>query len=192
MQSLSQADVPSPEGQKTKRWNILKHILPATNTGGRPGEVTPPQSSSGSDKVSGIDSTNANGSVLMQSPMNDLAHPGLESNNLYQTFSFRFTLEWVNRPMFPSKNLELYTPRLPAAADNLLELRAPSPVDVSAIEPKGIPESSVKYAGRALAEWTKIVDECNNFFERRKEEGVPTDKLVETPLLVADSFQSPR
>ena len=46
-----------------------------------------------------------------------------------------------------------------------------------------------KYSGRALAEWALIVIECQNFFERRKEEGVPNNKLVETPTLGVESFR---
>ncbi|KAK2878221.1 hypothetical protein FQN49_001048 [Arthroderma sp. PD_2] len=46
-----------------------------------------------------------------------------------------------------------------------------------------------KYAGRALAEWAMVVSECDNFFERRRDEGVPCDRLVEVPTLGADSFR---
>jgi hypothetical protein len=46
-----------------------------------------------------------------------------------------------------------------------------------------------KYAGRALAEWSQVVSECDNFFERRRDEGVPTDRLVETPTLGIDGFR---
>lgn len=46
-----------------------------------------------------------------------------------------------------------------------------------------------KYAGRALAEWTLVVSEFDNFFERRRKEGVPTDELVETPTLSVENFR---
>lgn len=46
-----------------------------------------------------------------------------------------------------------------------------------------------KYAGRALAEWAQIVTECDSFFSRRRDEGVPCDKLVETPTLGVESFR---
>lgn len=46
-----------------------------------------------------------------------------------------------------------------------------------------------KYAGRALAEWAMIVSECDNFFERRRDEGVTCDKMVEIPTLGVDSFR---
>lgn len=46
-----------------------------------------------------------------------------------------------------------------------------------------------KYAGRALAEWAQVVCECDNFFERRRNEGVPSDELVETPSLSVETFR---
>ncbi|EAS32601.3 uncharacterized protein CIMG_11159 [Coccidioides immitis RS] len=46
-----------------------------------------------------------------------------------------------------------------------------------------------KYAGRALAEWGLVVSECDCFFQRRKDEGVPCDNLVEIPMLSVDSFR---
>jgi hypothetical protein len=46
-----------------------------------------------------------------------------------------------------------------------------------------------KYAGRALAEWSQVVSECDNFYERRRDEGVPSDDLVEIPTLSVDSFR---
>jgi hypothetical protein len=46
-----------------------------------------------------------------------------------------------------------------------------------------------KYAGRALVEWLQVVVECDNFFERRREEGVPCDSMVEIPTLGVESFR---
>jgi len=46
-----------------------------------------------------------------------------------------------------------------------------------------------KYAGRALAEWQHVVSECDSFFERRRDEGVPSDQQVETPMLSIESFR---
>jgi hypothetical protein len=189
LQSLSEADLPSQNGQKNKRWSIFKNIFPASsNSNGRPGEVTPPQSSSGSDSVSTLDSSNRNGLSGLHVSESNPGSGDVDPNiSLYQPYSFRFSMELVNRPVFPSKNMRLATPRLPAAANNFLRLRDPNPPEVTAIEPKSIDESGLKYAGRALAEWSGIIDDCDNFFERRKSEGVPANKLVETPLLLADS-----
>jgi hypothetical protein len=46
-----------------------------------------------------------------------------------------------------------------------------------------------KYAGRALAEWAHIVTECDSFFARRRDEGVPCDRMVETPMLGVEGFR---
>jgi hypothetical protein len=54
---------------------------------------------------------------------------------------------------------------------------------VKMTEPTGAAKLSAPYCGRALAEWTILVSECHMFFERRKAEGVPGNRWVETPLL---------
>lgn len=46
-----------------------------------------------------------------------------------------------------------------------------------------------KYVGRALAEWSLVVGECDVFFARRRDEGVPNDRLVETPTLGVENFK---
>jgi hypothetical protein len=60
-----------------------------------------------------------------------------------------------------------------------VEARKPSPQELG----------NARYAGRALAEWAQIVGECQGFFERRKDEGVPFNRLVETPTLGVESFR---
>lgn len=59
--------------------------------------------------------------------------------------------------------------------------------DVSKLRNERIVAS--KYAGRALAEWSQVVSECDNFYERRRDEGVPSDNQVEIPTLSVDSFR---
>jgi hypothetical protein len=54
---------------------------------------------------------------------------------------------------------------------------------VKLAEPTGQAKIAAPYCGRALAEWTILVSECHMFFERRKAEGVPGNRWVETPLL---------
>lgn len=62
-----------------------------------------------------------------------------------------------------------------------------SPLHMShAVQPQGEAKSYTKYAGRALAEWMVIVMESQSFFERRKNEGVPNNKYVETPTLAVE------
>ena len=58
-------------------------------------------------------------------------------------------------------------------------------VSASASPSPGLSDGA-KYMGRALAEWMLVVTECQIFFERRKNDGVPGDAWVETPMLGVD------
>jgi hypothetical protein len=60
---------------------------------------------------------------------------------------------------------------------------------VNPVEPTGAFARSVKYAGRALAEWSLVVAECNNFIERRRDEGVLGLHEVEVPVLGVEGFR---
>jgi hypothetical protein len=40
-----------------------------------------------------------------------------------------------------------------------------------------------RYTGRALAEWALVINECHLFFEKRRADGIPGNRYVETPLL---------
>ncbi|KAI1318149.1 DUF1765-domain-containing protein [Xylariaceae sp. FL0255] len=66
--------------------------------------------------------------------------------------------------------------------DNLAELFTP-------IKPTGPAAINVKYSGRALAEWSLIVAECNNFIDRRRDEGVLGIGEVEVPSLGVEGFR---
>ncbi|RWA08453.1 hypothetical protein EKO27_g6655 [Xylaria grammica] len=60
---------------------------------------------------------------------------------------------------------------------------------INPVEPTGSFARSVKYAGRALAEWSLVVAECNSFVERRREEGVLGLQDVEVPALGVEGFR---
>ncbi|KAI1811474.1 DUF1765-domain-containing protein [Poronia punctata] len=60
---------------------------------------------------------------------------------------------------------------------------------VHPVQPSGPYAMSVKYAGRALAEWSMVVAECNSFVERRREEGVLGLQDVEVPALGVEGFR---
>ena len=64
-------------------------------------------------------------------------------------------------------------------------------IEMKGSEPEGDAAASAKYSGRALAEWTLIVGECHSFFDRRKAEGVPGNRWVETPSLGVEAFKRP-
>ena len=105
---------------------------------------------------------------------------------------FKFSLEFVDRrPHTIPTDIKLHPPRLPAPAQLLLQTRPTFSADVAPSQPTGPAVSSSRYAGRALAEWSLVVNECQNFFERRRNEGVPCNKMVETPTLGVESFRRP-
>ncbi|KAI1470896.1 DUF1765-domain-containing protein [Daldinia caldariorum] len=60
---------------------------------------------------------------------------------------------------------------------------------ITPVEPKGVYAKGAKYAGRALAEWSLVVAECNSFVDRRRSEGVPGLSEVEVPALEMDGFR---
>ncbi|MBE3044106.1 hypothetical protein IMZ48_16350, partial [Candidatus Bathyarchaeota archaeon] len=45
------------------------------------------------------------------------------------------------------------------------------------------------YAGRALAEWSIVVHECNTFSDRRREEGVLGLADMEVPMLSLENYR---
>ncbi|KAJ5887984.1 hypothetical protein N7495_008025 [Penicillium taxi] len=164
---------------------------------------------------------------------------------LHQPFFFKFSLEWIDRPQWLTKNKRLFTPCLPVASElhvqhrcvpeKLIESDTTSEkgsISAKTIGGETVFEEAVtgepdhddpptqmtpetewpltnkdsllpelpaqptteyvvtsKYAGRALAEWTHIVSECDSFFARRRDEGVPSDRAVETPSLGVESFR---
>ena len=112
----------------------------------------------------------------------------------FRTLTFKFSLEFhpATKPMPP---MRLFPPRLPPPAQQYLQSRSNKNYSVEgamkAVEPRGESASRARYSGRALAEWTIVVGECHNFFERRKNEGAPSNKHVETPALGVEVFKRP-
>jgi len=93
--------------------------------------------------------------------------------------------------------MRLHPPRLPPAAQATLlalsgneQQQQPGP-PVAGRRPSGKAEKSSRYAGRALAEWAMVVNEYQNFVERRGKEGVPGERWVETPTLGVEAFRRP-
>lgn len=109
----------------------------------------------------------------------------------HRSYSFRFSLEWVDKRFGTYQNMRLQPPRLPLPAQTLLQQRSINIDAVGPSQPLGAAATSSTYAGRALAEWTFVSHECQNFFDRRKNEGVPTNRQVETPTLNVEAFRRP-
>lgn len=178
-----------------------------------------------------------------QSGSNDILRPRASP----QLFSFKFSLEWLDRPHWPTRNRRLFPPSLPAGSQiHLQQLRKPkvnkseyetasenpppaegeaggeegneaengddaekpttderaqasTPTPTTPLREPGpyqVPKAAAydklvasKYVGRALAEWSLVVGECDGFFARRRDEGVPNDRLVETPTLGVENFK---
>lgn len=188
-QSSMLAKVPEADVQKTeskKRWSILKSInLFSGPANSRPGEVTPPGSP---------DSTNRK---VRNKDQEAISRP---STPPHQAVNFRFSLEYTNsRPQIPAKLRKLPLPTLPHTSQKILDdlnkleglasrdtLRVP---EVKPLKPRVDELSTARYSGRALSEWAQVVQECRNFYVRRKQEGCPSDAAVETPDIVVESFR---
>lgn len=111
----------------------------------------------------------------------------------FRNFSFKFSLDyWPNARPFP--NMRLQPPRLPRSAEQMLQTYSQKVNSASPACPKrpsGEMAAHAKYAGRAMAEWAMVLGECTSFFERRRNEGAPGNKFVETPALNVEVFRRP-
>ncbi|KAI9778905.1 MAG: hypothetical protein M1835_004817 [Candelina submexicana] len=187
-----------------KRWGLLRNIMPfshSSNDRTKPKNTKAmPSKATVSLKDLPKDSPDTNGSPIPLDSVDGLNRSGHKDSNIHFSgqapfqhlcYSFKFSLEWVERPQHASKDRRLYPPRLPMPAQLYLQSRRAVPYDVTPKKPPPETASSSKYSGRALAEWALIVIECQNFFERRKNEGVPGNKWIETPTLGVESFRRP-
>ncbi|BCS22709.1 DUF1765 domain-containing protein [Aspergillus puulaauensis] len=219
--TVSEADNPPK-----KRWNILKAVFGSSRSNE---EVSSATSSDDSD-------TTVSDSPTAGEKSSDVNSCGEQCRpkTPHQPYTFKFSLEWMDRPQWPSKNKRLYIPSLPVASQLHLQLRrsmlkaddgdttsddtTDSEIEGDDVKrdilgtgtngtahtdggiktsskknDKTVPAddklASSKYAGRALAEWAQIVSECDSFFSRRRDEGVPCDRMVETPTLGVEGFR---
>ena len=184
-----------------KRWSLFKGIIPTSNT------------AKDRNKMSAEElKTNLNGTTTDVLPrrlditersladqvqarlgapkatMETTAEPILE----YQCLSFKFSLEWIDPEYNPAgRERRLGPPKLPFPARTLLDKISPVVRDEESSPLKfvGAAIGPGKYAGRALSEWSLLTIECQNFYERRRAEGVPTHQVVETPTLGVEPFR---
>lgn len=216
-----------------RRWNLLKAMFGGGSS--RSGNASSSSDESDTNVFDGatIPEKGANRQYHSQSGSDDFIRP----KTPHQSYTFRFSLEWMDRPQWPSKNKRLFTPCLPVGAQLHVQLRQSGtraseydtasdyesgndteetrssghrekPASEEQLETNSFvsaPEKSFmnedlpgaqleklvssKCAGRALAEWAQVVSECDSFFARRRDEGVPCDRLVETPTLGVESFR---
>jgi len=190
-----------------KRWSLFRGLNVFSPPGNnRPGEVTPPGSPDENGRPTSVD---------ISSGLSNTTTPGKLSNRPatppHQAFSFKFSLEWVqSRAASENRNRTLAAPQLPPNAQSILRRRQSSEsggsrsskssggsearrkgkgAEVRPLKPKDHEMATARYSGRALAEWGQVLQECRNFYSRRKQEGVPRDNLVETPTMGVETFR---
>ena len=175
-----------------RKWGFLRTIIDTTRSRSKspkPKDQNPKQNGLGAG-----DSTDTKSTTSLQSLASNgggSTHPPGTPAIPHRAFCFKFSLEWVDRRLQPAGNMRLLPPRLPLPAQRYLESARFSRPALQPIKPVGAAAISSRYAGRALAEWALVVSECQNFFDRRKKEGVPSNKLVETPTLGFEAFRRP-
>jgi hypothetical protein len=193
LNSIPNADSDSTQpANNKKRWSLLRSMLPfgGSPSNNRPGEVTPPRSP-------------GEGGPQLHEPANESSNAiSRPATPPHQALSFRFSLEWAENRPNANKNRRLVAPLLPTNAQRILDRRRKSEEEAPSRSPVGTKRGEIRpqkpldkdlatarYSGRALAEWAQVLQECRNFYLRRKQEGVPRDTLVETPTLGIETFR---
>lgn len=183
----SRTDEDERSGTGTKRrWGLLKNIIPFTNSSAKQLPESPEVSrlpTTGHVAASPPSRSNYN------SAESEISKPIQSRTQYHTTHSFKFSLEWIDRGQLSSRDKRLYPPKLPLPAQLYLQSQHFEWPDHTPLKPEGRAVGESKYAGRALAEWALLIVECHNFFERRKQEGVPDNSKVETPTLCVESFR---
>ena len=180
-----------PDGSK-KRWSLFKSIIP-TSTSPKPAVVSQQTRPNGTapSPSPGIDSPMEKSKAeQIQARLGPPKTP--ESSLAFQILSFKFSLEWTDPANNPAgRERRLNPPKLPLPSQLLLDRDPfpPSHQENTPLKPEGAAVGPSKYTGRALAEWSLLINECQNFFERRRAEGVPTHQMVETPTLGVEHFR---
>lgn len=184
-------DMNRPTNGGKRRWGLFKNIMNFSSaTADRPRtHLPPPNPSTGKeppcnefDDVAKSDPINKKGFLAGSKPS--------ELNNPYRCHSFKFSLEWIDKENnYAGNETQLQPPKLPVAAQKILPVLRSDARKYEPCKPMGAAVGPSKYAGRAFAEWSDIITECQNFFERRRNEGVPTSSKVETPTLGVESFR---
>jgi hypothetical protein len=184
LSSASTESLDFPDEQASKgRWNILRSLM------GKSKGTEQPRKDKENSKPSADSASKDISDVAPIKPSTKEAH--VPSPPTHKSYSFRFSLEWVDKRFGTYQPMRLSPPRLPLPAQVLLQTKGINIDHVSRSQPTGTAAQSSRYAGRALAEWTFISHECQNFFDRRKNEGVPSNKQVESPTLAVEAFRRP-
>lgn len=188
-QSVSAQSMDSDFGEEDTnkgRWNILRNFMGTSKQNQKSKTQVPARKENSKATSTPTTSTGETSSAGKKEQSGTQPSPPT-----HRSYSFRFSLEWVDKRFGPYQHMRLSPPRLPLPAQVLLQTKGINITAVRATRPMGAAASSSRYAGRALAEWTFISHECQNFFDRRKNEGVPSNRQVETPTLAVEAFRRP-
>ncbi|CAI9638311.1 unnamed protein product [Alternaria burnsii] len=192
--SADSNDFPDEEAGKGK-WNILRSLIGGSSKQTAKAKSPAPsiKEKENSSKTSSPakSTTEALANTALAAAEAPVSIPTQPPPSTHRTYNFRFSLEWVDKRFGTYHNMRLQPPKLPAPAQSLLQQKGINTEPVLATPPIGAAATSSTYAGRALAEWTFVSHECQNFFDRRKNEGVPTNRQVETPTLNVEAFRRP-
>ncbi|KAF2432328.1 DUF1765-domain-containing protein [Tothia fuscella] len=215
--SGTDSDPESDEKSPKKRWSLLQTIIGTSRQSQGPRTASPSPSRAGKESRSrNTPRSTAAGDVPTPRSLPDWNGQTQSNNSQHRVFSFKFSLEGMHHlnPRYQSRGpLRITPPRLPAPAQELLQASRPvsahssstpsvssanltngseeKSLEVKGIQPVGSTEMSATYSGRSLAEWALVVGECKSFFERRKDEGVPSNRWVETPTLGVEIYKKP-
>ncbi|KNG49427.1 duf1765-domain-containing protein [Stemphylium lycopersici] len=190
--STDSHDFPDEDPGKGK-WSILRSLI----GGGSKQAAKSKSPGPAKEKENASKASNTNGAKPSSEAPSTTAAPEIPAPaaapapSTHRSYNFRFSLEWVDKRFGTYQHMRLQPPRLPAPAQNLLQEKGINLEPVLSTPPTGAAVTSSTYAGRALAEWTFVSHECQNFFDRRKNEGVPSNRQVETPTLNVEAFRRP-
>lgn len=189
--STDSNDFPDEDSGKG-RWSIFRNLIGGGSKQNAksksPGPAAKDKENAG--KTTGTNGTNASTESSSNTSAAETPAPA-PAPVTHRSYHFRFSLEWVDKRFGTYQHMRLQPPRLPAPAQTLLQQKGINIDPVPSAQPTGAAVTSSTYAGRALAEWTFISHECQNFFDRRKNEGVPSNRQVETPTLNVEAFRRP-
>jgi hypothetical protein len=189
--SLSTESLDFPDEDVSKgKWNILKSVFGGNSKQAAKSKASTP-STKDKENTSKVASATTTPESTEKAPTVEAPAPAPLAQSTHRTYSFRFSLEWVDKRFGTYQNMRLQPPRLPLPAQILLQQKGINIDAVTSVQPVGAAATSSRYAGRALAEWTFVSHECQNFFDRRKNEGVPVNRQVETPTLNVEAFRRP-
>jgi len=205
----------TPTTPSKKRWTFMGKMLPANLTIPYDNSSSPTRGTSPTKTLEEArrETALARSRPPMHSKSSSSDSETPPSTSTHQIFSFKFSLEWAQHfakrdEMNQSQGIgirgsggsywnerQIPAPRLPAAAQTWIGSRVPVlSTKIVPQNPGAGPNAAeklarAKYSGRALSEWTIIVLECNNFSDRRREEGVPSLKWVEVPTLGVEGLR---